>query len=151
MSADLATVEQDDLKRQIHETEVDLNYALYCPLDQKYSSLFSGKGDAAQDDEEGPEESRSRPKPPMWAEVERRMKTGTLEELRNGSTSTEAPLNKTEGIDVGESSRAILERPMESERKPKGRARGDTNVKTAKETRREANDDADNSDGGFFE
>ena len=144
MSADLATVEQDDLKRQIHETEVDLNYALYCPLDQKYSSLFAGKEDAAQDDDEGPTEPKSRPKPPMWAEVERRMKTGTLEELRNGSTSIEAPLNKIEGTDLRKSPRAIPERPTERKRKPKERIRGETNVNAARETRREANDDADN-------
>lgn len=74
-----STEEIKELEKQIHNIEVDYNYTQNCPLAEIYISLYPLK--------EGPKEvskdDTSRPKPPMWAEIERRMEEGTLSELRN--------------------------------------------------------------------
>lgn len=70
------------MKRQMHITEVDLNYTQYCPLSEVYVSLYPNKT--------APGEG---PKPPMWAEVEKCMEDGTLNKLRNRTPAprTNAP------------------------------------------------------------
>ncbi|KAI9888386.1 MAG: 18S rRNA maturation protein [Vezdaea aestivalis] len=70
------------LDGQIHQAEVDLNYALYCPLAQKYIALYAGKDEVK--DSKGEAEDGERNKPPLWEEVERRMEEGTLMQLRDG-------------------------------------------------------------------
>lgn len=69
----------------MHISEVDLNYAQYYPLSERYVSLFPRDGSAV-------DESAERKKPPMWAEIERRMEDGTLNKLRHRtSTSPTTP------------------------------------------------------------
>jgi hypothetical protein len=69
--------------------EVDLNYTQYYPLLQRYISLYPQKGirgsETGNQDENIDDMTR---KPPMWAEVEKRMVDGTLDQLRNGSGAT---------------------------------------------------------------
>ena len=94
-------------KRKMHLANVDLNYTLYAPLDQKYIALYPGsakpRGDqdedeaaeaehyriqAAKDDEAGLFRTASSQRPPMWYEVEKAMANNTLHALRNGNIST---------------------------------------------------------------
>ncbi|RDL40612.1 Uncharacterized protein BP5553_00591 [Venustampulla echinocandica] len=77
--------EVKDLKTQMHEAEVDLNYTQYCPLSEPYCGLYPHKK-ATADEEEAPKVAENPPKPPLWAEVEKRMEEGTLDELRNRVT-----------------------------------------------------------------
>ncbi|KFZ12264.1 hypothetical protein V502_07183 [Pseudogymnoascus sp. VKM F-4520 (FW-2644)] len=76
-----ATTAEDveDIKSQMHIAEVDLNYAHSYPLNERYISLYPPKGA-----EEGVDQQNDAVKPPMWAEIERRMEEGTLKELRYG-------------------------------------------------------------------
>jgi hypothetical protein len=64
----------------MHILEVDLNYTQYHPLGETYISLYPPKESAEEAKEESNEQ---RPKPPMWAEVEKCMEEGTLHQLRN--------------------------------------------------------------------
>jgi len=71
--------EVEKLKSQMHIAEVDINYTQNCPLSEVYVSLYplrDGEEEVSIDDS-------SRPKPPMWAEIEQRMEEGTLNQLRN--------------------------------------------------------------------
>ena len=38
--AESGSEEYVDLKRKVHKAEADLNYTLYCPLAEKYTSLY---------------------------------------------------------------------------------------------------------------
>ncbi|PQE13173.1 rRNA-processing efg1 protein [Rutstroemia sp. NJR-2017a BBW] len=75
-----STEEVEQLKKEMHILEVDLNYTQYHPLGETYISLYPPKGSAEEAKEESNEQ---RPKPPMWAEVEKCMEEGTLHQLRN--------------------------------------------------------------------
>ena len=70
------------LKKRMHVAEVDLNYAQYCPLSEVYVSLYPQKIQAVEEGDSS-EVAEARPKPPMWAEVEKCMEDGTLDRLRN--------------------------------------------------------------------
>ena len=69
-----------------------MSYTLYYPLDQKYVALYAdrkdgvdvGGGPIKETEDEEDDGSVERVKPPLWKEVERRMATGGLEELKNG-------------------------------------------------------------------
>lgn len=74
----------------MHITEVDLNYSQYYPLSERYISLYPPKGtDEPEQDE--PEDIETQEKPPMWAEIERRMVDGTLMQLRNRHSTLAVP------------------------------------------------------------
>lgn len=75
--------ETEALKKQVHVAEVDLNYTQYCPLSEVYVSLYPQKKSSTEEDDGGSNGTSERPKPPMWAEVEKCMEEGTLDQLRN--------------------------------------------------------------------
>lgn len=84
-----ATPAHTDLQAQIHEAQVDLNYALYYPLLEKYTSLYprtaaQGPVETSQDIGGRGERVVGCEKPPIWALVEKCMADGTLEALRDG-------------------------------------------------------------------
>jgi uncharacterized FlaG/YvyC family protein len=73
----------DELKKQMEEVDVDLNYAMYHPLNMVYISLYpKGKDDG--DGEGNDKDGKKREKPPMWFEAKKCMEDGTLEQLREG-------------------------------------------------------------------
>lgn len=74
------TEEVEDIKTKMHVVEVDLNYTHYYPLNERYVSLYPQKG---AEEEENTKEKEA-VKPPVWAEIEKRMEDGTLKELRYG-------------------------------------------------------------------
>ena len=80
-----------DLKGKIHRADVDLKYTLYCPLAEKYTSLYKCTEDAGNSNNtlnndsmisQGSESLVHRP--PMWSVVEGCMAEGTLWALRDG-------------------------------------------------------------------
>lgn len=88
-----------DLQNSLHEAEVDLNYTLYHPLDQKYISLFA-RLPKSQSGSFKKEEARPK-KPPLWEAVEASMQKGTLEKLRDGKVTTR-PLSNMEQHQAGD-------------------------------------------------
>ncbi|KUJ21038.1 uncharacterized protein LY89DRAFT_778665 [Mollisia scopiformis] len=87
-----STEEVETLKTQMYVAEVDLNYTQYCPLSLPYVSLYPPKGTVTKDEDEQVEDTR--PKPEMWAEVEKCMELGTLDRLRNRPPNTPANTSK---------------------------------------------------------
>jgi hypothetical protein len=72
--------ENEAIQVQMHIAEVDINYTQFCPLNEKYLSLYPPRG---KDDEEKVD-AEEQSKPPLWVEIEKRMEEGTLKELRYG-------------------------------------------------------------------
>lgn len=87
-----STEEVETLKAQMHIVEVDLNYTQYSPLSEVYISLYPSKNSG--DEENSKDDKEEKPKPPMWAEVEQAMEDGTLNRLRNRTSTApvKAPL-----------------------------------------------------------
>lgn len=165
-SDELDDATKQQLQRQIHETEVDLNYTKYAPLGEKYISLLpnvekrKGNLPIASEDSSmlNPEETdhlidfedeqsnllrlASGAKPPMWYRVEECMLQGQskLEALRDGKLNAGPKLDKeltaVGGKDEGPSRR--VRDPFLSDEDMKDPADLD-------------NDDENMSDGGFFE
>ncbi len=81
--------EKEKLEKDIHIAEVDLNYALYFPLNEPYISVHPKTGPRADRPLADPSPPTSI-RPPMWAEIEKRMELSTyaLEQLRDGPTTT---------------------------------------------------------------
>ena len=140
--------ERGDLESKFGDAEVDVNYAIYYPLDQHYVSLYKRKAKASDDDdnfEAGvgnvPENDPQRTADPeIWQMVRRCMAEGTLEALRNGKLSRgdEVPMDIAaigRGSKMSRTSRNHDERPEAQN----GSHRND-----------EASSDG-KSDGGFFE
>ncbi|KAI9809515.1 MAG: 18S rRNA maturation protein [Pycnora praestabilis] len=128
------------IEQQIHITEVDLNYTRFCPLDQKYTSLYPPK----DSDEEGGKSAlgsraKEKEKPPLWKEVEQRMNDGTLNKLRNGVSHSTHPKTASKRI-----------RKDTSKESGKKESSGSiSNVKGPNATSKQAEEEE--SDGGFFE
>ncbi len=72
----------------MHIYEVDVNYAHYYPLNERYISLYPQRG---KEDEEVKDAKEPAKKPELWAEIERRMEEGTLKELRYGVREGHVP------------------------------------------------------------
>ncbi|KAI9795167.1 MAG: 18S rRNA maturation protein [Peltula sp. TS41687] len=159
------------LEEQVHDAQVDLNYTLFFPLDQKYVALYAAAATATErmgeDGEEVEDEEEEREdrvveqcvKPPLWKEVERRMGmengNGRLEELRNGEgaqvmgsgslVDSKMKMKRNEKRSsrrVEQTARAVDGGEDDGEKRKRGeRARN----------RAEEDEEDDDSDGGFFE
>lgn len=87
--------EYQSVLEDIHNAEVDLNYTMYHPLDEKYHSLYPPKaGDTVEDDgmitKERIKEGKAF-RPAVWAVVEQCMRSGTLIALRDGKLGRKLP------------------------------------------------------------
>lgn len=157
----------------MHVAEVDLNYTQYYPLYQRYIGLYPQKDVGGRENGNQDEHmDDTAKKPPMWAEVEKRMVDGTLDQLRNGLSAPVVSQGK---------SRSSKPTPMKSktgsnQAKPTGQFNGTGNQSQAGFTRQskvsgrfsehqksgpverhasnrttDVKDVDDESDGGFFE
>lgn len=143
-STTVGTDEYGNLQNDIHNAEVDLNYALYHPLDEKYHSLYPPEKrhpnkEEEELDQKNPQEERAS-RPTIWNVVEQCMEEGTLMALRDGKLGR-APPDATAGKAVtraGHHDTATDKGPL---REGKGKSKTETLPK----------DDDDESDGGFFE
>ncbi|KAL4890771.1 rRNA-processing protein efg1 [Aspergillus ambiguus] len=155
------------LTQKLHIARVNLNYTIYYPLTEKYIALYAAVKKSKDGTAEGVNDgsdpdtgyklvhATKEEKPSMWPVVEKCMKDGTLELLREGKLDTpdvdasdktsrktdknKQNLNKTDKAQSKskKSEHKDVWRPAKS--KDSGRA---PNVSDEKE---------DDSDGGFFE
>ncbi|KAJ5232249.1 hypothetical protein N7468_005205 [Penicillium chermesinum] len=164
-------LEKDRLQRKIHEARVNLNYTIYCPLPEKYISLYP-KRDAKTDtktdgDASDPKPESEGPKPPLWSVVEKCMEEGTLDDLREGRMNISAdgkpipvrekPLpvankqkSKKEDAD-GKKSRKDLHAHKNAPAKRDKQARKDYGRERDRLQDVAVEPAEDDSDGGFFE
>ena len=118
-------IDEEKVRSEIEEVEIDLDYAIYCPLQEKYVSLYPRH-------QNKPQHSTKIEKPDMWCLVKRCRAEGTLGDLRDGRLRTE-----------------VLQK--QSERNPRAqesRATSTAGLKIRKNT--EAAVEQDDSESGFF-
>jgi len=164
-----STEEVEDLKSEMHIAEVDLNYTQYCPLSEVYISLYPQK--STEENAGGVNEEGTRRKPPLWAEVEKCMEEGTLNQLRNRvSNAAVAPRKQleirpakpkpqpsvvdTSGMNRRERrSQRGLDQPSKTRNKSMGFERNQAfgALEGARSSKAQVIDDGEESDGGFFE
>jgi hypothetical protein len=142
--ADHGSTEYRNLQNDIHNAEVDVNYALYHPLDEKYKSLYPRNGAVVGMTEDGTDHQRVRTagttKPAVWKVVESSMTNGTLEALRDGR------LRKSLLDDRLQQHSQAKGRRFES-----GKTAKDQNVKGLSTKKTVLSKQDADSDGGFFE
>lgn len=151
----------------MHVAEVDLNYTQYCPLSEPYVSLYPQKSSSADEPDQSKETS-SKPKPPMWSEVEKCMEDGTLNRLRNRvsvgpaqvSKPSERKQAKTKPEPAPVDMTGMNRRERRSQRGAKDSRTKNKSMAFAKNEAfgasqhamgEENADQDDDSDGGFFE
>jgi len=111
---------------------VDVCYAIYYPLTEKYVSLYPRKN--GNDYSKGCETSVEK-KPDMWEIVRKNMAEGTLDALREGTSTTLS--------NAGMNRRAITARAPKPKYNSKSVEFGSKSIKTEEQD--------EESDGGFFE
>lgn len=116
------------LQKKAHEAEVDLNYALFYPLDEKYISLFP------KSSSKEPNDTTSASKPPMWETIEKCMLEGTLEKLREGRLNVKVESCGVTSIEHNSSRQKFSKQPTK-----------------ARERTQQGEVEDEESDGGFFE
>ena len=159
MKKELSTIEDDTkekakLQQKIHNAQVDVNYAMYYPLMKPYSALYpkpktskKSKDDSDEEEEDSNttngEVYGAKGNIEMWHAVETAMEEGTLDALRNSKDSVPAaPLKK---------SKATLDKWAEKSRLEKKEKVKTAHYKTEGEKAYLARQEAEESDGGFFE
>lgn len=145
------------MQRKVHEAEVDVNYAVYYPLERHYVPLFPSrqKTGAAEDeggaDEEIETEVQRKGDLDMWRKIEECMGDGTLEELRNGKLleSNEDAALPPRGA---EHSATKIKKKAAKENKLAGDVHGNRRERRLAAAAAKAEAEAEEeSDGGFFE
>ena len=135
------SAEYQNVLEDIHNAEVDLNYTMYHPLDEKYHSLYPPKvGDAAKVDGRISTERLKVGKvsrPAMWAVVEECMKAGTLILLRDGELGRKLPEPEA-------NAKVSITRGRGEYRTLQGKGASSNTGQALK-------DEENDSDGGFFE
>ncbi|KAH7082223.1 hypothetical protein FB567DRAFT_562055 [Paraphoma chrysanthemicola] len=156
LKKELSTTEDQSKKtkiqQRIHNAEVDVNYAIYYPLMKPYSSLYPKSKSKKNDDSEGADEEEDDrnksdeidgPKGDveMWKAVETAMEEGTLEKLRYSKDAVPgAPTQKSKKPKAKEGKKDTLD----GKSKPGQQKSIGSNMYAAQE-------EDDESDGGFFE
>ncbi|KAI9740634.1 MAG: 18S rRNA maturation protein [Claussenomyces sp. TS43310] len=151
-ATDPAEVER--LKTELHTADVDLHYTQYSPLNHIYISIYPQKKDGDPDD-------AAAKRPEMWYEVERRMDSGGLDQLRNGTTMQLVHLSRTRNPEprpAKTSSRASQTKPAAAGPRQHKTMGDDASSSKQKEARKAPGragtqdiQDGNISDGGFFE
>jgi len=142
--------EDEELSRQIHEMEVNRNYAIYAPLDQKYISVFAPKSEKGRGKHEDLQDHTGS-KPPMWEVVAQTMARGqsALEALREGKARAAASQQKSNPELNDAESGLSSKKQKHSAKDAKGAVTGTNRKGAAPEV--EVVTDDDMSDGGFFD
>ncbi|EUC48882.1 hypothetical protein COCMIDRAFT_86144 [Bipolaris oryzae ATCC 44560] len=147
---------KQELAQKVHNAEVDVNYAIYYPLMKPYASLYpKSKKEKADSDESGEGDSGDKPNREvdgpkgdvaMWKTVEEAMEKGTLDALRNRKEDLPAPApvkekkNKKPDHAIKSKEKKIAEKLAAAKNRRERRALGV-----------QAQEEAEESDGGFFE
>jgi hypothetical protein len=147
--------ERARLGRAVDEAETEVNYAQFYPLEKAYVPLFPTKknikGDEDGDGEgSGAKEVERVGDPEMWKRIQKCMKDGTLDALREGRLEGSRPIAaKRKDENPSSNKGAKSSRPGKvKDATTIGKVEKTTNVRN---TRDEPQDEDDDSDGGFFE
>ena len=150
---------KQELARKVHNAEVDVNYAIYYPLMKPYASLYpkskkekEAESDDSADGDAGEKSTREVDGPKgelaMRKTVEQAMAEGTLDALRNSK----------EGMPVLVPVKEKEKKTKQSEQTVKSKEKKMQEKLAAAKNRRErralgvqAQEEAEESDGGFFE
>ncbi|KAJ5184812.1 rRNA-processing protein EFG1 [Penicillium cf. griseofulvum] len=162
------------LAAKIHNCQVNLNYAIYYPLTEKYISIYpNGKPEATDPTSElQSEETKSKnAKPPLWPVVEKCMEEKTLDLLRNGKLHINANGEKIQTLSSGTTAATDTQKEKSKKKETKTTtqkdkhlprddknnskkekpARSDRSSKKDEAPQQANEEDQDDSDGGFFE
>jgi hypothetical protein len=147
--------ERTRLGKAVDEAETELNYAQFYPLEKAYVPLFPTKNKKKNEEGEGKEGSGVQDiervgDPKMWNIVQKCMKEGTLDDLREGRLEESGVGVAKRKEDVGTNGKGV--KPSQSAKskdsKTTGKSERDSSVR---KPRVEEQDDDEDSDGGFFE
>ncbi|KAI9791664.1 MAG: 18S rRNA maturation protein [Piccolia ochrophora] len=133
------------LKQQLHEAQVDLNYTLYHPLDQKYVALYGSRGGGGET-EDTQEHTVTRERPSMWKVVESMVSESDLQALRDGKSG--------HGVATSGPSAATLSTQPKEKRQHRHRGSLNQDAKEARPSETEevnVEKSGEDSDGEFFE
>ncbi|KAH8692889.1 hypothetical protein BGW36DRAFT_385418 [Talaromyces proteolyticus] len=159
------------ITRKMHEAQINLNYTIYYPLDEKYISLYpqdkKKRKNPAEDDSddgvgEGGVDADGAEKPPLWYVVEKCTADGTLDKLRNGRLGIgldgkpkqqhPAATTKTAKTTEKDKSSSTTKHKESTTRKTAhGSSRRHGSEAGAAHQNEGEEDEGDDSDGGFFE
>lgn len=142
--ADHDSTEYQNLQNDVHEAEVDVNYTLYHPLDEKYQSLYPRNGDNVGMTEDITDDQRARKagvtKPAIWKIVESSMTDGTLEALRDGRLRRSLLDNRSRQNSQAKARQSVS-----------GKKAEDQTGKSLSTKKTALSEQDGDSDGGFFE
>lgn len=145
--------EVESVKGEVKDLEVDVNYAIYFPLERDYVSLYPTrrkKGDE-EGEEAAPEEGEGKRQgdAEMWEKVKRCMEEGTLQDLREGRLEGDGaeldskPIERPQKVKKKES-----KKPQKPQKAGKQR---EERRETTQEGHREESEESDDDGQGFFE
>lgn len=148
---------KQELARRVHNAEVDVNYAIYYPLMKPYASLYpkSKKEKAGESEESGEGAAEDKPNREvdgpkgdvaMWKTVEEAMTEGTLDALRNRKEGLPAPAPAKE-----KKSKKPDQAVKSKEKKIADKLAAAKNRRERRALGQQAQEEAEESDGGFFE
>lgn len=149
---------KQEIARKVHNAEVDVNYAIYYPLMKPYASLYpkskkekEGESDESGDGDAGEKSNREVDGPKgdltMWKTVEKAMAEGTLDALRNSKEGMPsfAPKEKEKKTKMSEQAAKNKEKKMQE------RLAAAKNRRERRALETQAQEEAEESDGSFFE
>lgn len=146
--------ESVELSKRTHEMEVNLNYAIYAPLGEKYVSVFVSGKDGQSDDTDSRKGKRP-PKPATWYAVEKAMLGGEaeLEALREGKNASLVQLEPNEEVALPKQKKGLSQSRKNVSSHEAIRDRNGLDRKVTFQVAEEADQSSDNDeiDGGFFE
>jgi len=136
-------VRREELAREADECELDVQYAMYYPLDVAYVALYPSvkKADGQEEDGKAVEVARQGDAE-MRALLKKCVAEGKLDALRNGKLDKEGNYKAVEGVVDDETKAKNTKKKAEGKEDKNGKRK-------AEEMEPEASDDE--SDGGFFE
>lgn len=149
------------MARKVHNAQVDVNYAIYYPLMKPYASLYpKSKKDKASDSDEAAEDDTDDkanrevdgPKGDldMWKAVEEAMAEGTLDALRNSKEGLPAAVPKKEPPKK-KAQPQVQQAVKVKEKKVEEKLAAAKNRRERRALGVQAQEEAEESDGGFFE
>ncbi|KAL3474196.1 hypothetical protein BJX99DRAFT_248413 [Aspergillus californicus] len=174
MDSAMKSKKLEELEARIYTAQVNVNYTIYYPLTEKYISIYAEKkkdkqsaedADADQimeDEAQTASGSNSTERKAMWDVVERCMKDGTLDRLREGKLDMNAS-DKKSGDKTKDTKKDTSNKKDTKDKKAGSKEKPEkTTAKPNRAEIRKANDakytstapeqeEADDSDGGFFE
>ncbi|EAU29796.1 predicted protein [Aspergillus terreus NIH2624] len=155
------------LSQKLDIARVNLNYTIYYPLTEKYIALYAavkknkdGTTDGAADDSDVDAgyklvHATREEKPAMWHVVEKCMKDGTLELLREGKLDTPDVDSTGKGSQKSKIDKHAQSKTDQTKSKSKKSEYKDTKHATKGKgrsvTSAASDENGDESDGGFFE